>query len=77
MINSLCKVIAAEGEHKASRALRHAAEVIIDSPAALQVVSSFYRIQAQNHAQTQTQAQRNTDRERNRHRQRHRALETQ
>ena len=32
------KVIAAEGEHKASRALRHAAEVIIDSPAALQVV---------------------------------------
>ena len=34
------KVIAAEGEHKASRALRHAAEVIMDSPAALQVV--FY-----------------------------------
>ena len=32
------KVIAAEGEHKASRALRHAAEVIKDSPAALQVV---------------------------------------
>ena len=31
------QVIAAEGEHKASRALRHAAEVIIDSPAALQV----------------------------------------
>merc|ERR1719290_387794 len=31
------KVIAAEGEHKASRALRHAAEVIIDSPAALQL----------------------------------------
>ena len=31
------KVIAAEGEHKASRALRHAAEVICDSPAALQV----------------------------------------
>ena len=30
-------VIAAEGEHKASRALRHAAEVIVDSPAALQV----------------------------------------
>ena len=30
------KVIAAEGEHKASRALRHAAEVITDSPAALQ-----------------------------------------
>ena len=31
------KVIAAEGEHKASRALRHAAEVIIESPAALQL----------------------------------------
>merc|ERR1712218_508374 len=31
------KVIAAEGEHKASRALRHAAEVINDCPAALQV----------------------------------------
>ena len=31
------KVIAAEGEHKASRALHHAAEVIADSPAALQV----------------------------------------
>ena len=33
------KVIAAEGEHKASRALRHAAEVIMDSPAALQVLN--------------------------------------
>ena len=33
------KVIAAEGEHKASKALKHAAEVIIDSPAALQVQS--------------------------------------
>ena len=31
------KVIAAEGEHKASRALKHAAEIITDSPAALQV----------------------------------------
>ena len=31
------KVIAAEGEHKASRALRHAAEIIKDCPAALQV----------------------------------------
>ena len=35
------KVIAAEGEHKASRALRHAAEVIAESPAALQVVISI------------------------------------
>ena len=31
------KVIAAEGEHKASRSLRQAAEIIMDSPAALQV----------------------------------------
>jgi erythrocyte band 7 integral membrane protein len=31
------KVIAAEGEHKASRSLRMAAEVIMDSPMALQV----------------------------------------
>ena len=35
--NARAKVIAAEGEHKSSRALRHAAEVIVDSPAALQV----------------------------------------
>ena len=35
------KVIAAEGEHKASRALRQAAEVIVDSPAALQVRSDL------------------------------------
>ena len=33
------KVIAAEGEHKSSRALAHAAEVIGQSPAALQVNS--------------------------------------
>ena len=31
------KVIAAEGEHKASNSLRQAAEVIIESPAALQL----------------------------------------
>ena len=31
------KIIAADGEHKASRALKRAAEVIIDNPAALQV----------------------------------------
>ena len=31
------KVVAAEGEHKASRALNHAANVIMDSPAAIQV----------------------------------------
>ena len=34
--NARAKVIATEGEHKASRVLRHAAEVIADSPAALQ-----------------------------------------
>ena len=37
------KVIAAEGEHKASRSLRLAAEVITDSPAALQVRDCFSR----------------------------------
>ena len=31
------KVIAAEGEYMASKALRHAAEVIVENPAALQV----------------------------------------
>ena len=35
--NARAKVIAAEGEHKASRALRHAAEVMEQSPAAVQV----------------------------------------
>jgi len=35
--NARAKVIAAEGEHKASRSLRLAAEVITDSPAALQL----------------------------------------
>ena len=39
--NARAKVIAAEGEHKSSRALRHAAEVIVDSPAALQVNRTF------------------------------------
>ena len=38
--NARAKVIAAEGEHKASRALRHAAEIITDNPAALQVVTT-------------------------------------
>ncbi len=35
------KVIAAEGEQKASRALKEAAEVIAESPAALQVNIAF------------------------------------
>ena len=39
--NARAKVIAAEGEHKASRSLRQAAEVIMDSPAALQVTLEF------------------------------------
>eukprot|EP00090_Calanus_glacialis_P006761 TRINITY_DN15271_c1_g1_i2.p1 TRINITY_DN15271_c1_g1~~TRINITY_DN15271_c1_g1_i2.p1 ORF type:complete len:159 (-),score=45.11 TRINITY_DN15271_c1_g1_i2:444-872(-) len=35
--NARAKVIAAEGEYKASKSLRQAAEVIMDSPAALQL----------------------------------------
>ena len=31
------KVIAAEGEHKASRALKHAADVLMDNSGAMQV----------------------------------------
>ena len=42
--NARAKVIAAEGEHKASRSLRQAAEVIMDSPAALQVIHKLYRL---------------------------------
>ena len=37
------KVIAAEGEHKASRALKHAADIITESPGALQVLKHFRR----------------------------------
>ena len=48
--NARAKVIAAEGEHKSSRALRHAAEVIMDSPAALQVCNRVkFIIQVTNH----------------------------
>ena len=44
--NARAKVIAAEGEHKASRSLRQAAEVIMDSPAALQVRRAvFYKVE--------------------------------
>ena len=39
--NARAKVIAAEGEHKASRALKHAAEVIMDNPAAIQIGPAF------------------------------------
>merc|ERR1719225_1179069 len=35
------EMMSAEGEHKASRALRHAAEVITDCPAALQTLNSI------------------------------------
>ena len=35
------KVIAAEGEHKASRALKHAADIITESPGALQVLKNI------------------------------------
>ena len=38
------KVIAAEGEHKASRALKHAAEIIVDNPAALQVIGQTCKL---------------------------------
>jgi len=50
--NARAKVIAAEGEHKASRALRHAAEVIIDSPAALQLryLQTLNSISAENNS---------------------------
>ena len=41
------KVIAAEGEHKSSRALAHAAEVIGQSPAALQVIWPFVLAEAE------------------------------
>ncbi|XP_023344687.1 band 7 protein AGAP004871 [Eurytemora carolleeae] len=46
------KVIAAEGEHKASRALRHAAEIIADSPAALQLryLQTLSSISAENNS---------------------------
>merc|ERR1719379_954368 len=46
------KVIAAEGEHKASRALRQAAEVILDSPAALQLryLQTLNSISAENNS---------------------------
>merc|ERR1719508_555583 len=46
------KVIAAEGEHKASRALKHAAEVITDSPAALQLryLQTLNSISAENNS---------------------------
>jgi erythrocyte band 7 integral membrane protein len=38
------KVIAAEGEHKASRAIRNAAEVIMENPAALQVILIIFML---------------------------------
>ena len=44
IISAGIQVIAAEGEHKASRALRHAAEIITDNPAALQVFRDFHKI---------------------------------
>ena len=46
------KVIAAEGEHKASRALKNAAEVISDTPAALQLryLQTLYSISAENNS---------------------------
>ena len=45
-------MIAAEGEHKASRALRQAAEVIMDNPAALQLryLQTLNSISAENNS---------------------------
>ena len=40
--NYILKVIAAEGEHKASSALAQAADVIQESPHALQVLFCIY-----------------------------------
>merc|ERR1719195_1399057 len=50
--NARAKVIAAEGEHKASRSLRQAAEVIMDSPAALQLryLQTLNSISAENNS---------------------------
>ena len=50
--NARAKVIAAEGEHKASRSLRHAAEVILDNPAALQLryLQTLNSISAENNS---------------------------
>merc|ERR1712119_11590 len=50
--NARAKVIAAEGEHKSSRALRHAAEGIVDSPAALQLryLQTLNNISAENNS---------------------------
>ena len=39
------QVIAAEGEQKASRALREAAEVIAESPSALQLRSELHTVE--------------------------------
>merc|ERR1712013_636023 len=50
--NARAKVIAAEGEHKASRALKHAAEVVVDNPAALQLryLQTLNSISAENNS---------------------------
>merc|ERR1711892_1346250 len=50
--NARAKVIAAEGEHKASRSLRQAAEVIADNPAALQLryLQTLNSISAENNS---------------------------
>ena len=50
--NARAKVIAAEGEHKASRALRHAADVISGNPAALQLryLQTLNNISAENNS---------------------------
>ena len=44
-ISKHSQVIAAEGEQKASRALREAAEVIAESPSALQLRSELHTVE--------------------------------
>ena len=44
-ISKHTQVIAAEGEQKASRALREAAEVIAESPSALQLRSELHTVE--------------------------------
>ena len=52
------KVIAAEGEHKASRALKHAADIITESPGALQLryLQTLNSISAENNRQVRARS---------------------
>ena len=65
------KVIAAEGEHKASKALRLAAEVIIDSPAALQVNHEYLNFTLKQICAMTVAISANTEQHRSREQQHH------